>query len=84
MARYDFRSCRLFVDAPLAAGERIVLDRGQANYLVNAMRLAAGDAVLLFNGRDGEWRADLSVASRSGNPVSTSTAAPWRDRKSVV
>jgi 16S rRNA (uracil1498-N3)-methyltransferase len=64
MARYDFRTSRLFVDAPLAAGARVALDRGQANYLVNVMRLAAGDAVLLFNGRDGEWRADLSVVSR--------------------
>jgi 16S rRNA (uracil1498-N3)-methyltransferase len=64
MARYDFRASRLFVDAPLAAGASVVPDRGQANYLVNAMRLVPGDAVLLFNGRDGEWRADLAAASR--------------------
>ncbi|HLN10446.1 MAG TPA: 16S rRNA (uracil(1498)-N(3))-methyltransferase [Xanthobacteraceae bacterium] len=64
MARYDFRASRLFVDAPLAAGASVALDRGQANYLVNAMRLALGDQVLLFNGRDGEWRADLAAASR--------------------
>ncbi len=42
------------------------LDRDQANYLVNVLRLGRGDTVLLFNGRDGEWEAVLSsVAKRS-------------------
>jgi 16S rRNA (uracil1498-N3)-methyltransferase len=64
MARYDFRTPRLFVDAPLAAGARLALDRGPANYLVNVLRLVPGDAVLLFNGHDGEWRADLAMVAR--------------------
>src|SRR5689334_6927316 len=59
MPRYDFRSPRLFIDAPLAAGARLALDAAQANYLKNVMRLKAGDGVLVFNGRDGEWRASL-------------------------
>lgn len=64
MPRYDFRTPRLFVEAPLAAGASIELDRGQANYLVNALRLTPGDSVLLFNGRNGEWRAELAMAAR--------------------
>ena len=60
MPRYDFRSPRLYIDAPLAAGERLALDGTQANYLRNVMRLKAGDGVLVFNGRDGEWRASLA------------------------
>jgi 16S rRNA (uracil1498-N3)-methyltransferase len=60
MPRYDFSSPRLYVDAPLAAGERLALDGTQANYLRNVMRLKAGDGVLVFNGRDGEWRASLA------------------------
>jgi 16S rRNA (uracil1498-N3)-methyltransferase len=60
MPRYDFRSPRLYVDAPLASGERLTLDGTQANYLRNVMRLKAGDGVLVFNGRDGEWRASLA------------------------
>jgi 16S rRNA (uracil1498-N3)-methyltransferase len=64
MADYDFNAPRLFVDAPLHAGARIALDRGQANYLLNVLRLRAGDAVLVFNGQDGEWRADISVEGR--------------------
>ena len=64
MPRYDFNAQRLFVRAPLSAGARIELDRGQANYLTNVLRLGAGEAVLLFNGRDGEWRARLAPEGR--------------------
>ncbi len=64
MPRYDFRSPRLHVDAPLAAGQRIELDGTQANYLKNVMRLKAGDGVLVFNGRDGEWRASLAEGGK--------------------
>lgn len=63
MARYDFRTPRLFVEAPLTAGADVALDEGQANYLLNVLRLGAGDPVLAFNGRDGEWRSELA---RSG------------------
>jgi 16S rRNA (uracil1498-N3)-methyltransferase len=59
MARYDFRSPRLYVDAPLAPGATLALDKAQANYLVNVLRLEADDTVLVFNTRDGEWRASL-------------------------
>ncbi|MEJ2377156.1 MAG: 16S rRNA (uracil(1498)-N(3))-methyltransferase [Pseudolabrys sp.] len=48
----------------LAAGAAVALDRGQVNYLRNVLRLGDGDALLLFNGRDGEWRARLSGAGK--------------------
>lgn len=64
MAAYDFNAPRLFVEAPLQAGARIALDRGQANYLLNVLRLKAGDPVLVFNGRDGEWRTEVAVEGR--------------------
>ena len=64
MASCDFNAPRLFIDAPLRAGARIALDRGQANYLLNVLRLRDREAVLVFNGRDGEWRADISVEGR--------------------
>ncbi|WP_420133346.1 16S rRNA (uracil(1498)-N(3))-methyltransferase [Rhodopseudomonas sp.] len=64
MSRYDFRSPRLFVDADLAAGGRVPLDRDQSNYLGNVLRLGAGAPVLAFNGRDGEWRAVVSGRKR--------------------
>jgi 16S rRNA (uracil1498-N3)-methyltransferase len=60
MPRYEFRRTRLFVDAPLTSGAEVGLDRNQTNYVLNVLRLKQGDVVLLFNGRDGEWRASLS------------------------
>jgi 16S rRNA (uracil1498-N3)-methyltransferase len=60
MPRYDFRTPRIYLDMPLAAGLEVPLDRDQANYLRNVLRLDLGDAVLLFNGRDGEWQGTLS------------------------
>src|SRR5580692_7963287 len=59
MPKLDFRSPRLFVDATLAAGETVALERDQSNYLGNVLRLGAGDSILAFNGRDGEWQASI-------------------------
>jgi 16S rRNA (uracil1498-N3)-methyltransferase len=64
MPRYDFRSPRLFVQATLEPDAVVPLDRGQANYLVNVLRLRPGHTVLIFNGRDGEWRAGLVVEGK--------------------
>jgi 16S rRNA (uracil1498-N3)-methyltransferase len=59
MASTDFTSVRLFVAGPLVAGGEIESGRDQANYLLNVMRLAEGDALLVFDGANGEWRARL-------------------------
>ena len=64
MSRTDFRTPRLHVEAALAAGASVSLDADQSNYLGNVLRLKSGDAVLAFNGRDGEWRAILSGRKR--------------------
>jgi 16S rRNA (uracil1498-N3)-methyltransferase len=64
MARYDFRSPRLYVNQPLAPRAAIALDRGQINYLLNVLRLKADAPVLVFNGKDGEWRATLAPGGR--------------------
>ena len=64
MSRHDFSAPRLCVEAPLAAGAAIALTREQANYLINVLRLAPGDSILVFNGRDGEWQARLVAVSK--------------------
>jgi 16S rRNA (uracil1498-N3)-methyltransferase len=64
MARYDFRTPRLFVAAPLSAGLTITPEAGQIHYLTDVMRMAAGDSVLVFNGEDGEWKARVAGAKR--------------------
>ncbi|WP_159008041.1 16S rRNA (uracil(1498)-N(3))-methyltransferase [Bradyrhizobium sp. S69] len=64
MPQMDFSAPRLFVEAALAPGEIVALERNQSNYLGNVLRLAAGDAILVFNGRDGEWRAEIGGRKR--------------------
>src|SRR3569623_2729781 len=64
MMQRDFKSPRLVADAPLSADGRVVLAREQWHYLGNALRLGAGDNILVFNGRDGEWRASSEGRKR--------------------
>ena len=55
---------RLFVEQDLSAGVALPVARAQANYLLNVLRLKAGASVLVFNGRDGEWRAEIEELGR--------------------
>ena len=65
MPKYDFRMPRLYVDAPLAGGNAVSLNRDQGHYLANVLRLPPGGELLLFNGRDGEWRARLAGGKKA-------------------
>ncbi|GGF96937.1 ribosomal RNA small subunit methyltransferase E [Rhizobium wenxiniae] len=62
--RANFRLQRLFVDAPLSANSLYEVSSEQFNYLANVLRLEAGAKVLVFNGRDGEWLAEITFPSR--------------------
>ncbi|PCK88693.1 16S rRNA (uracil(1498)-N(3))-methyltransferase [Rhizobium sophoriradicis] len=62
--RANFRMQRLFVDAPLSAGAVVEASAEQFNYLANVLRMEADAEILLFNGRDGEWKANLSFPTR--------------------
>ncbi len=66
MAIHDFTSQRLFVSSDLAEGARLACSAEQANYLINVLRMGTGDAVLVFNGRDGEWRAAIAGVTKRG------------------
>jgi 16S rRNA (uracil1498-N3)-methyltransferase len=55
---------RLYVDVDLAGGREIALPDAQARYLVQVMRRGPGDEILVFNGRDGEWRARIVAAGK--------------------
>ena len=66
MSIHDFASQRLFLDAPLEAGCTIACTHDQANYLRNVLRMGSGTTVLVFNGRDGEWRATLDATAKRG------------------
>ena len=61
---------RLFVDADLAVGVSVALDPRATHYLRNVLRLGAGAEIALFNGRDGELRAQLeSVGKRAAQAM---------------
>jgi 16S rRNA (uracil1498-N3)-methyltransferase len=62
MLRIDGRPVpRLFVETDLGPDRTVRLDEAQWHYLTRVMRLAQGDRVALFNGRDGEWLARLDA-----------------------
>ena len=76
---------RLYVDGPLGAGAAVEATADQAHYLGRVMRLGVGDPILLFNGRDGEWRAEITrmdkraaeMAIREKTRDQTEAAGPW-------
>ena len=68
---------RLYVDHPLGEGQLVPLTRDQAHYLFGVMRQGLGAELLLFNGRDGEWLAEVSEANkRNGVLIVTRQTKP--------
>lgn len=61
---YPGGKVRLYVEAALGEGACVVPDEAQMHYLVHVMRTKAGDTVRLFNGRDGEWLAQVAEVSK--------------------
>jgi 16S rRNA (uracil1498-N3)-methyltransferase len=61
---HDFRAQRLYVEHDLGAGAFLPLTREQANYLLNVLRLGPGAGIRVFNGRDGEWLANVVPTGR--------------------
>lgn len=66
--RADYTLPRLYLDAPLTGD--IDLSREQAHYLGTVLRKRVGDRVRLFNGRDGEWAAEIMTADRKSMRLS--------------
>ncbi|NWH07507.1 MAG: 16S rRNA (uracil(1498)-N(3))-methyltransferase [Alphaproteobacteria bacterium] len=55
---------RLFLEPALSEGRQVTPSEAQDHYLRHVMRAKEGDAVRLFNGRDGEWRARIEAMTR--------------------
>jgi 16S rRNA (uracil1498-N3)-methyltransferase len=72
---------RLFVAAPLAAGDQIAIEGPQAHYLARVMRVGEGDAVILCDNATGEWAA--RVLSAGKREVLLSAEALLRPREAV-
>ncbi|MFY0646954.1 16S rRNA (uracil(1498)-N(3))-methyltransferase [Sulfitobacter geojensis] len=70
---------RLYVEHPLGVGQSVPLDKGQAHYLFGVMRQSVGGQLLLFNGVDGEWRAEIVQAGkRAGTLLCVEQTRPLR------
>jgi len=57
---------RLYINASLQTGAAASLSQSQAHYLKNVMRREAGARVVLFNGRDGEFEAEIVELKKQG------------------
>lgn len=80
MPRTHKKLQRLYVEASLSTGLTLDLDKPQANYLGNVLRQKAGANLVLFNGRDGAWRAEITEISRKSATVNlVEHAAPQPD-----
>jgi 16S rRNA (uracil1498-N3)-methyltransferase len=55
---------RLFVEKTLESQALLELSEKPAHYLLHVMRLKVGEDLLLFNGRDGEWKATLETGKK--------------------
>lgn len=75
----DFR-IRLHVEAALAPGGSVALTRDQAHYLGTVMRRKPGDGLLVFNGRDGEWRAEIAEISKRNGLLALGAQTREQDR----
>jgi 16S rRNA (uracil1498-N3)-methyltransferase len=60
---------RLYLDQSLGAGQTLTLDRDRAHYLFGVMRLAPGDRLAVFDGRTGEWEAEVTQAGKRGGAL---------------
>ena len=81
MARADATVQRLHVAADLAAGSMLELETKQAHYIRNVLRLQAGAPLLVFNGRDGEWRGVLETVGKKRVALRLDTQARPQDTK---
>jgi 16S rRNA (uracil1498-N3)-methyltransferase len=55
---------RLFVDLPLGPDAAPMIDGSAAHYLLNVMRMKAGDPILLFDNISGEWLGIVADAAK--------------------
>jgi len=60
------RTTRIYVDLALASGQEVLLPITQSTHLLRVLRLRAGAPLTLFNGRGGEYAAELIAAGKSG------------------
>ena len=56
---------RLFVAADINKNQSLTLSKEQTHYLINVMRLSNGDNIKIFNAKDGEWLAVITIIKKN-------------------
>jgi 16S rRNA (uracil1498-N3)-methyltransferase len=78
MTERQGRIARLFVDTGLKPHASIELSEATAHHAARVLRLTAGDSVVLFDGRGGEYEATLTMPGRGRGRVLAETGE-WRE-----
>ena len=71
--RANYKLQRLFVPHDLATGSAFDADRDQSHYLAHVLRMAEGAELLVFNGREGEWRARVAAVAKKAVRIAVLT-----------
>jgi len=79
--RENYTLPRLYLDNSLGEGGMIALGKAQSHYLGTVLRKSIGDSVRVFNGRDGEWRAEKKAQSLASPVFSLSSQRGHNFRK---
>ena len=64
------RLTRVYVDAPVVAGKRLVVSGSAANHIMRVLRLRSGDALTVFDGSGGEFGARVEEFRKDAVVVS--------------
>lgn len=56
---------RLYIDCDYSANLPINLAKNHVHYLTNVMRIKNGDNILLFNGKNGLWKAEINFSGKN-------------------
>lgn len=62
----DHKLIRLYIEAPIEIGCFLDCNSDQSHYLANVMRRKISDNVLIFNGSDGEFLANITIIHKNG------------------
>jgi 16S rRNA (uracil1498-N3)-methyltransferase len=70
---------RIYINSEINIASAILLEKNHAHYLKNVMRRDVGDKVILFNGRSGEFLAEIISADKKSVMVNPTTQTRPQD-----
>jgi 16S rRNA (uracil1498-N3)-methyltransferase len=77
------RLTRVYVDAPVATGQRVVVEGSAANHIARVLRLRSGDSLTVFDGSGGEFGARIEEFRKEAVVVAVEEHRPL-DRESPL